>query len=95
MNDTWNANPIVYDLSSKKFATNSAGEKDQEAGWFLTGSTVDKDADGVEPITEEEVFGMLQDAGWRFLKDFILTRLAQTSSALSRIQNTLTLSRIC
>jgi len=59
MNNTWNANPIVYDLSSKKNAT---GEKDQEAGWLLADATVDEDVDGVEPITEEEVFGMLQDA---------------------------------
>lgn len=66
MNNTWNANPIVYDLSSKKIATSSAGEKDQEAGWFLEDATADKDADDVEPITDDEVFGMLQDGeSWR------------------------------
>jgi len=58
MNNTWNANPIVYDLSSKKSATSSAGEKDVEAGWLLADATVDEDVNGVEPITEEEVFGM-------------------------------------
>lgn len=62
MNNTWNANPIVYDLSSKRIATSAAGEKDQEAGWALgDDAIVDEDANGVEPITEEEIFGMLQD----------------------------------
>lgn len=60
MNDTWNANPIVYDLSSKKNANSSAGEKGTEAGWLLADATVDEDVDSVEPITEEEVFGMPQ-----------------------------------
>jgi hypothetical protein len=61
MNNTWNANPIVYDLSSKKNATSSASEKDKEAGWLLADVAVDEDVDDVEPITEEEVFGMLQE----------------------------------
>jgi hypothetical protein len=39
----------------QKNATSSAGEKDQEAGWLLADAIVDEDADGVEPITEEEV----------------------------------------
>lgn len=98
MNDTWNANPIVYDLSSKKFATSPAREKGKEAGWFhhlADDATVDEGVDGVEPITEEEVFGMLQDAGWRVSKVFILTGLVQTSSALLRIRNIRSLSRIC
>ena len=59
MDNTWNANPIVYDLSSKKNANSSAGEKDREAGWLLADASVDEDVDDVEPFTEEEVFGML------------------------------------
>jgi len=77
MNNTWNANPIVYDLSSKKNADSSAGEKDKEAGWLLADTTVDEDVDGVEPITEDEVFGMLQ--GREALMASILTTLMQTS----------------
>jgi hypothetical protein len=61
MNNTWNANPIVYDLSPKKSSTSPPGGGEQEAGWLLTDATMDEDVGGVEPITEEEVFGMLQD----------------------------------
>lgn len=63
MNNTWNANPIVYDLSSKKNTNSSAGEKDKEAGWLLADAAVDEETDGVEPITEDEVFGVYQDGG--------------------------------
>jgi hypothetical protein len=59
MNNTWNANPTVYDLSSKKNAIIAAGDKSQEAGWLLTDAIVDEGVDDLEPITEEEVYGML------------------------------------
>lgn len=59
---TWNANPIVQEISFKKSSRKIQTEKRKAAiaAWFATDTDEENDSDEIEePIDEEEIFGTL------------------------------------
>jgi hypothetical protein len=56
---TWNANPIVQEISVNKKSRQLQAEKRKAAiaAWFSADTDSDDDAELNEPIDEEEIFG--------------------------------------